>query len=410
MKTKIYPLLFVIFFSPALVHGQGLLNKLKNKANQEVNKLEKGATPQSSSAPNKNKLSGNVTRSVAVTLGTDELFDYSENCIDLGASLDQVAFIISKRNGNALQCYAYKNGTRTPVACPAGNSKGCQTSLQCSFSELRELEMNSEEWKTFVANETESHAVPQPTLTDQQLKTMAAYMTPAQIEEVKKTMAEAQKQTANQTYSTIKSSTITFNGKKYGPFQLVQKVFLTANGQNFFAIVGESKAGTSGQVLNKVITSASAKTLTLGDSDSPVSCLASPDNSDFGYVALGMSTQKYVITTTQGKTYDMPLSGGFGGAWYSATGNHLVYLSQNRLYLDGQLIKTFANEIPRPCDLFVSSDGKGVTQIKDNILSFSDGDYFEYPLKVSIVTVGGKPYYKWMALENREVAVYQKPY
>ncbi len=66
--------------------------------------------------------------------------------------------------------------------------------------------------------------------------------------------------------------------------------------------------------------------------------------------------------------------------------------------------------VPKPCDLFVSSDGKGATQIKNNTISFSDGGLFEYPLKVAIVTVGGKPYYKWMALENKDVVVYQKPY
>ncbi len=412
MKTTVRFLLFCkIASSIGFVNAQGIMNKLKNKANQEVNKLEKGASsPTPGAAPNKNKLSSNVTRSVAVTLNADEIFDYGENCIDLGSSLDQVSFIISKQNGNALQCYAYKNGTRTPVACPTGNNSGCQASLQCSYSALKEIDMNSEEWKKYVANETESHTIQQPTLTDQQLKTMAAYMTPAQLEEVKKNMAEAQKQTANQSYSTIKSSTITFNGKKYGPFKLVQKIYLTANGQNFFAIVGESKAGNSAQVQNKMITSASVKTLLLADSDSPMACLASPDNSDFGCVVIGMSSQKYVITTSLGKTYDLPLVSGFAGAWFSATGNHVIYLSQNQLFLDGQVVKTFTNEAPKPCDLFVSSDGKGVTQIKDNILSFSDGDYFEYPLKVSIVNLGGKPYYKWMALENKEVVVYQKPY
>jgi hypothetical protein len=106
----------------------------------------------------------------------------------------------------------------------------------------------------------------------------------------------------------------------------------------------------------------------------------------------------------------MPMTGGFAGSWYSATGNHVVFLSLNELYLDGQVIKTFANGAPNPCDLFVSSDGKGVTLIKDKVVSFSDGDYYEYPLKIAIIYIGGKPYYKWMSLENKEVVVYQKPY
>src|SRR5277367_377505 len=82
-----------------------------------------------------------------------------------------------------------------------------------------------------------------------------------------------------------------------------------------------------------------------------------------------------------------------------------------QLFLDQQKIKTFDNnEYVKPCDLFISSDGKGVSVIKNNTISFADGDYFEYPLKVSIVNDGGKAYYKWLALENREVVVYQKAY
>jgi len=409
MKKKCV-VLFAIVLAATSSFAQGLLNKLKNKANQEVNKLENGSSSSTGTSSSKNKLSANVTRSVVVKLGTDEIFDYSENCIDLGSSLDQISFIISKQNGNSMQCYAYKNGTRSPVACPTGSNSGCQTSLQCSYSELKEIEMNEDEFKKYVSTETDSHTFQAPTISDQQMKMMAAYMTPAQIDELKKSMAEAQKQNG-QTYSTMKSNTITFNGKKYGPYKLVSKFYLTSDRRNFYAIAGESKDPNSSQIKNKMITSASAKTISLGDYDSPVSCLASHDNAEFGYVAFGSSGQKYVVTVSSGKTFELPLTSGFSGAWFSATGNHVLFLSQTQLYLDGQVIKTFANdEYPKACDLFVSSDGKGVTIIKDNKVSFADGDYFEYPLKIAIVNVGGKTYYKWMALENKDVVVYQKPY
>ncbi len=411
MKKKCLLLLIVVLITTSSFAQ--LLNKLKNKANQEVNKLENGTTSSSTTPgtpPSKNKLSANVTRTVVVKLGADEIFDYSENCIDLGASFDQISFIVSKQSGTSSQCYAYKNGTRTSIACPTSGNSGCQTSLQCSYSALKELDMNNGEYAQYVTNEMESHTVQQPTITDQQMKTMAAYMTPAQLEEMKKNMAEAQKQTAGKSYSTIKSSTITFNGKKYGPYKQVLKFDLAADGKNFYAIVGDPKDANSPQMQNKMITSASTKIMTLADFDTPMACLAAPDNSDFGYVVLGMSSQKYEIITSSGKTYSLPVSSGFGGVWYSSTGNHIVYLSQNQILIDGQVIKTFTNESPKPCDLFVSSDGKGVTEIKNNILSFSDGDYFEYPLKVAIVNVGGKPYYKWLALENKDVVVYQKPY
>src|SRR6185369_8675172 len=109
-------LLCLIVLSIGYANAQGMLNKLKSKANQEVNKLEKEATSSATQTPNKNKLSANVIRSSVVKLGADEIFDYSENCIDLGTSLDQISFIISKQSGSSNQCYTYKNGTRTPVA------------------------------------------------------------------------------------------------------------------------------------------------------------------------------------------------------------------------------------------------------------------------------------------------------
>jgi len=411
-KSFWFSILFLALSSlSSIVGAQNLLNKLKNKASQEVNKLANPSSQPSGSQPNKNKLSSNVTRTVAVTLGNDEVFDYSENCIDLGQSTEQASFIVTKRNGNSTQCYSYKNGTRTPVPCPTGLQSNCQTALACSYSSLRELQLNEDEIKSYVKNQTESHNVQQPTVTDQQMKMMAAYMTPAQLEEVKKQMAAAQKQTANQTYSTVLASTIDFNGKSYGPFKQLTKFFLTPDGKNFYAIIGEPKDGNAYLTQSKIITSASNTILTLADNCMAMSCFAAPDNSEFAYINYEMTTQKYVVVTSSGKIFEMPTGGGPGQAWYSATDNHVIYLSQNQLFLDQQKIKTFDNnEYIKPCDLFVSSDGKGVSVIKNNTISFADGDYFEYPLKVSIVNDGGKAYYKWLALENREVVVYQKAY
>jgi hypothetical protein len=409
---------FSAFLLPAFIicstaSGQGLLNKLKNKANQEVNKLEnKVVSPTGSQGtkPNKNKLSANVTRTVVVTLGADENFDYSENCIDLGASLNQVSFIINKQNGSNMQCFAYKNGVRTPVACPSPNS-GCATALQCSYAELKEVEANGDDIKKYVINDTESHNIQMPAVSDQQMKAMAAYMTPEQVAEMKKSLAAAQKETAGKSFTTIKSSTINFNGKKYGPYKQVSRFFLTQDAKNFYAIVTEVTDAKNLQVHSKMISSGSATVLTLPDYVTPMLCLASADNLQFAYTTFGQTGQSYVIATSTGKTYEIPATSGFNGAWFSASGGHLLYLSGNQLYVDGKSIKTFPSDASvSACDLFLTADGTGVTMIKDNTVSFADGDYFEYPLTMAIVSSGGKQYYKWLALENREVVVYQKPY
>ena len=400
---------YLLIFQVPIVFGQNLLNKIKNKAQQEVtNEVNKLGNGNSSTPAHKNKLGSSVTRTVAASLNADEIFDYGENCIDLGVSLNQVSFIVLQRAGNSYKCFAYKNGVRTPVACPT-NREDCPTALQCSYNKLIDVSLTSDEIKKYVTNQTENHNVATPVISDEQMKTMAAYMTKEQLETVKKQLAEAAKQTQGQTYSTVTSSSISFNGKAFGPFKQIVQFFLTQDRRNFYAVImNDSQNGM--ELRYKIITSASSATLTSPGMMPPMACFASLDNAEFG-MFLSDNEGKFKIMTSSGKSFEVNNAGALSGVWYSATGNHVNYLSNNQLFHDGQLIKTFdSNTITDPCNLFVSTDGKGVTMIKDNVISFADGDYFEYPLKTALVTISGKVYFKWLALENREVVVYQKPY
>lgn len=403
MKKKLFLIIAVLF--PAFSHAQGLLNKLKNKANQEVNKLEKGATSSAQAQPpaaTRNKLSANVTRTVLVNMHDEEEFDYSENCIDLGTSLDQVSLLLIKKTENSMQCYSYKNGTRTAIACPSG--RPCSgASLQCSFSKLKEIDANGEEIKKYVTDQTATNKLAQPVIPEEAKKMAEAYMTPAEKAEFEKSQKEAAKK-GDITYTTVTGRTINFDGKNYGTVQGITKFYLTADGKNFYAEVSEDIK----QPGYKIITSAS--TAFLKSAVPVLDIFASPDNSEFAIYEMNME-QKTFITTSKGKTYPIANPAEFKGAWYSPTGNHIITYLRNGLYLDGVLAKNLdEKESYQACDLFLGSDGKGVTIIKDNKVSFADGDYFEYPLKIAIVHSGGKPYYKWLALENKEVVVYQKPY
>src|SRR5260221_6372693 len=116
MKTNCSMIIVAAAIATATnVSARGLLSKLKDRAKQEVSKIENTSTQNEKP---KNKLSANVTRTVVITLSADETFDYSENCIDLGSSLNQVSFIVNKRTSNGTQCFSYKTGSRTLVACP----------------------------------------------------------------------------------------------------------------------------------------------------------------------------------------------------------------------------------------------------------------------------------------------------
>lgn len=391
-------------------HGQGLLNKLKNKANQEVNKLEnKVVSPGTQDTkPNKNKLSANVSRTVVVKIGANESIDYSESCISLGASINQVSLITRdvKENGN-MQCYRYENGTRTAVSCQNPVRDCGHSSLQCSYNKLRSIELGSDEAKKYIVDETESHALATPAISDQQLKMMSAYMTKEQIDEMKKQLAEAQKQTAGKNYTVIKSQSIKFNGKTYGPFKQLNQFYLSADTKNFYAVVVEASQTSS---LNyKVISSGTNATIPIAGMIAPLSCIAAGDNSEFA-VVVPTNEMKYQVLTSKGKTINLGDMTRFGGVWYTPSGNHFAILLNNQLSVDGQVLKTFDGVAPDPCDLFVTADGKGLTTVINNILSFADGDYFEYPMQIALVTVNGKLNYKWLAFENQEVVVYQKPY
>jgi hypothetical protein len=391
---KLFWISAALIFGMEITHAQGLLNKIKSKANQELNKLENGSNTKPASPPNKNILSANVTRTVVATIAQDEDFDYQESCIDLGASLNQISFIVNKRIGNGMQCFSYKNGIRTAVPCPTPNS-ACQTPMQCSYTQLRKIEDGSDEMKKYVIDH--STHIQTPTYTDEQLKQMSAYMTKEQVEQMKQAMKEAK------AISYVDNRTISFNGKKYGPFKLLQDFYLTPDSKHFYATIADKDY--------KVITSASASVVTSPGMTPPLAILAAPDNSEFATYSVDESGQNFSIHTSTGKTYKISDPGYYQAGWYTASGNHIVTFVKESVLIDGKVVKTFdANSSPKACDIFVSSDAKGVAVVNDNTISFPDGDYFQYPLKMALINTGGKVYFKWLAMEDKQIVLYQKPF
>jgi hypothetical protein len=245
---------------------------------------------------------------------------------------------------------------------------------------------------------------------DDAVKMAEAAMTPEEKADFEKEI-KAQKaerdgkgiSTKGMNISIPESQTINFNGKSYTVYS-VSKFYLSPDNKHFYAEVLEDKTSKE----SKIITSASP---TFIKSSFPITELfASPDNSEFAVYRMTLD-QKYEVTTSKGKTYPASDLRTFNGAWYSPMGNHIVIYSSNDLYLDGVLVKKLEeNAQIKPCDLFISPDGKEVTIKKGNMLYFNDGDFFQFPLQVALVNVGGKSYFKWLALENNELAAYQKPY
>ncbi|MBS1556380.1 MAG: hypothetical protein JSU09_15780 [Bacteroidetes bacterium] len=368
-------------------HAQGLLNKVKAKAAQEVNKIENAAT--SNNATSGNKLSANVTRTVVTTLNEGERFDYQESCIDLGSSLNQIEFVL--RSGG--KCFSFKNGTRTPIPCPSG---GCASKPNCSYQVLRRVSADEEVNKYLV----KEAGTPQqmPGLSAEQLKMMESMMTKEQIAEMKKSMAEGQKAMQESNFML----SINFGGKKYGPYKFID-FYLNSNNKIFCAVVGDESYNY------KVISSVSTKSIDLKQNLPASPPLISPDGTEFGQVIINPQTQQNELLTASGKKYTVSGTYGNQKAWFTL-GNHVANLSDTQLFLDGKAVKTFENAMNiEPCDVFVGADGKSVTTIVENKILFADGDTYAYPMALGIYKEASGNFFKWLALEGKELVLYKKP-
>ncbi|MCA4897243.1 MAG: hypothetical protein ACK514_08260 [Bacteroidota bacterium] len=380
----------VMLFCVVHGHGQGLLNKVKAKAAQEVNKIENAATGNTNTASsNQNKLSANVTRTPITTLNQGEVFDYQESCIDLGSSLNQIEFVL--RSGS--KCFSFKNGTRAPIPCPSG---GCASKPNCSYQVLRRVSADEEVNKYLV----KEAGTPQqmPGLSAEQLKMMESMMTKEQIAEMKKSMAEGQKAMQESNFML----SINFAGKKYGPYKFID-FYLNSNNKIFCAVVGDESYNY------KVISSVSAKSIDLKQNLPASPPLISPDGTEFGQVIINPQTQQSELLSASGKKYTVSGTYGNQKVWFTL-GNHVANLSDTQLFLDGKAVKTFENAMNiEPCDVFVGTDGKSVTTIVENKILFADGDTYAYPMALGIYKEASGNFFKWLALEGKELVLYKKP-
>lgn len=375
-------------------HAQGLLNKVKAKAAQEVNKIENSATGNTNTASsNQNKLSANVTRTVITALNQGEVFDYQESCIDLGSSLNQIEFVL--RSGS--KCFSFKNGTRAPIPCPSG---GCASKPNCSYQVLRRVSADEESNKYIVKEAGSADQAQQmPGLSAEQLKMMESMMTKEQIAEMKKSMVEAQKAMKESNFTL----SINFRGKKYGPYKYID-LYLNSSNSIFCAMVGD------GADL-KIISSVSAKAIELKGVTPIFAPLISPDGSEFGQIVQNSQTQQNELLTGSGKRYAVPNAATYStqSVWFT-NGNHVAYLNETQLLLDGKVVKTFENALNiEPCDVYVGTDGKSVTAIVENEILFADGDTYAYPMALGIYKEASGNFFKWLALEGKELVLYKKP-
>lgn len=212
------------------------------------------------------------------------------------------------------------------------------------------------------------------------------------------------------------TSSITFNGKTFGPFMAPQFFELSDDKTKFAAVVME-------QDMSKKIIMSNGKTIKVDGMVSNI--MFSPDGSlalfrvGFDFQSPNLDPTK--ITMEQASTFSIMTSDGvkFGpyngekvtdsDIWFSkSTGNHWFLRNGDDLLLDGKPFMKMP-EYGSKCDLWFSNDCKRYAVSNYERVKFSDGSSIPYPIQTSIFYKDGKAYIRCITVENeKEINVYTK--
>lgn len=124
----------------------------------------------------------------------------------------------------------------------------------------------------------------------------------------------------------------------------------------------------------------------------------SPDY--YMYLSNGNKIGPYKLDGYAGDNPAFNVSG--GDNWY--------FIDDNKLYINGLLVKDFGDNSPSVCNTWISADGKRyATFLGYEKLVFSDGQTYADPIQIEAKTENGKTYLIWLTLNaNNQVVLYKK--
>jgi hypothetical protein len=103
-----------------------------------------------------------------------------------------------------------------------------------------------------------------------------------------------------------------------------------------------------------------------------------------------------------------PVFGGNPG-FCKTGGDNWVFLVGKDLFVNGSLLASLPVDYVSASDIWLSEDGKHYAIISYERILFSDGESFEYPLKIIMEEKEGKTWLNWISLENKtDVVLYSK--
>jgi hypothetical protein len=91
-------------------------------------------------------------------------------------------------------------------------------------------------------------------------------------------------------------------------------------------------------------------------------------------------------------------------------GDNWYFIDDNKLFVNGSMLKDFGDNSPSTCNIWLSPDGKRYAVFMNySNLVFSDGQSYPSPLQINAKVENGKALLTWLSLNNKnQIVLYKK--
>jgi hypothetical protein len=236
-------------------------------------------------------------------------------------------------------------------------------------------------------------------------------------------------------YNDAGEVTIKFGTKSFGPFQFILEFYTSNDKSAFYAIVmkdGKPQIVTSSG--NKIdlkgqpgysYISPSGKTMmvtTVKENNEggeligrDLSGLSAEEIAKLGKELVGKEINQppeATIWFQDGKKsgpYDPKKITVNNPAFIKTGGDNWVLTMDSKLFINGTAVKELRNEQITPANVWLTDDGKRYVIVVYNRIEFSDGSFYNDPLKIRIAINSNKITIWWLLLENeKDIVLYSK--
>ncbi|UKJ09292.1 hypothetical protein [Solitalea lacus] len=375
MKTIYRFTLVALLMHLAIPSEAQLLNKIKNKVNEQLNKADEkvsgektaqessSATGSTSSENRANPSSSEALKGVEKTLiyklDAGERIDYRESRIMVSSDNKVSGLVIVNKSGAR---YVVENGVK----------KGPYTVKTIPLDFLKQ--------------------------TNKAAKTQSDNIDPQEMIAIYQNYIKTDN---DNTY-------IVFNGKKHGPFSTLDAMKVNPQKTKFVAVISididdnnkqkflvnqegkKIELAKGGQLFGQIVVNSSFTDAAFWGQD-----LAA------AYAQTG-GMQSVLATLSGNKQVINPQ---LNSVWYDAY-NHLLATNEKTVFLNGKVLKEFERTVGSDWrDIWLNSDGSAWAALVDNQLHFSDGSKIDDGFSVGSSNQNGKTVLSWVAVSKQDYSV-----